>query len=65
MSKNLKNLMKIVNTNEKNLHIFRATRRISMKFSGKMCLMIILKATKKQGFTISLENIILEIYIFL
>ena len=65
MSKNLKNLMKIVNTDEKNLHIFRTTRRISMKFSGKMCLMIILKVTKKQGFTISLENIILEIYTFL
>ena len=27
-----------------------------MKFSGKMCLMIILKATKDQGFTLSLED---------
>ena len=27
-----------------------------MKFSGKMCLMIILKVTKNQGFTTFLEN---------
>ena len=31
-----------------------------MKFSGKMCLKIILKAIKKQGFTFSLEDIFLE-----
>ena len=31
-----------------------------MKFSGKMWLMIILKVTKKLGFTLSLENIFLE-----
>ena len=31
-----------------------------MKFSGKMCLMIILKVTKNQDFTISVENTILE-----
>ena len=28
-----------------------------MKFSGKMYLKIILKVTKNQGFTLSLENI--------
>ena len=28
-----------------------------MKFSGKMCLMIILKITKNQGLTLSLEDI--------
>ena len=28
-----------------------------MNFSGKMCFMIILKVTKKQGFTLSLEDI--------
>ena len=35
---------------------------ISIKFSGKMWLMIILKVTKKQGFTLSLslENTFLE-----
>ena len=31
-----------------------------MKFSGKMCLMIILKVTKKKGFTPSLENTVLK-----
>ena len=31
-----------------------------MKFSGKMCLMIILKVTKKQSFTISLEDTFFE-----
>ena len=27
-----------------------------MKFSGKMCLMVILKVTKNQGFTLSLQD---------
>ena len=31
-----------------------------MKFSEKMCLMIILKVTKNQGFAISLEDIFFE-----
>ena len=31
-----------------------------MKFSGKICLKIILKVTKKQGFTLSLEDIFFE-----
>ena len=31
-----------------------------MKFSRKMCLMIILKVTKNQGFTISLEDTFFE-----
>ena len=31
-----------------------------MKFSGKMCLMKMLKVTKKQGFTLCLENTFLE-----
>ena len=31
-----------------------------MKFSGKMCLMIILKVTKNQGFTLRLEDTFLE-----
>ena len=31
-----------------------------MKFSGKMCLMIILKVTKNQGFTLSLEDTFFE-----
>ena len=31
-----------------------------MTFSGKMCLMIVLKVTEKQGFTPSLESTVLE-----
>ena len=31
-----------------------------MKFSGKMCLMIILKVTKNQGFILSLEDTFFE-----
>ena len=31
-----------------------------MKFSGKMCLMIILKVTEDQGFTLSLEDTFFE-----
>ena len=31
-----------------------------MQFSGKMCLIIILKATKNQGFTLSLEDTFFE-----
>ena len=31
-----------------------------MKFSGKMCLKIILKVTKKQGFTLSLQDTFFE-----
>ena len=31
-----------------------------MKFSGKMCLKMILKVTKNQGFTLSLEDTFFE-----
>ena len=31
-----------------------------MKFSGKMCLLIILKVAQNQGFTLSIENAVLE-----
>ena len=31
-----------------------------MTFSGNMCLMIILKVTKTQGFTLSLEDTLFE-----
>ena len=40
-------MMKIANIGEENLHIFWATWAISMKFSGKMWTLIILKVTKK------------------
>ena len=56
--KKSKKLMKIVNTDEENFHIFRTTWEISIIFSGKMCL--ILKVTKMQDFTLFLGNAILE-----
>ena len=53
--------MKIANIVKESLHIFWKTCGISMKFSGMMWLMIILKVkklkvTKNQEFTISLAD---------
>ena len=59
MSKNPQNWWKstkIANIDRKSLHIFGATWRISMTFSGKIWLMIILKVTKNQDFTLFLED---------
>lgn len=52
-------MMKTVNTEEEDLHIFWTTREISMKLSGKVWLV---KKLKKQGFSLSLslENTYLE-----
>ena len=58
--KKYKKLMETVNTGKENLHIFRTTYEILMKFSEKMCLTIILKVKKKQGFTPSLVNTVSE-----
>ena len=52
--------MKIVNIDGENLHVLWTTRIISIKFSGKMWLMIILKVGKNHGFTLSLEDTFLE-----
>ena len=52
--------MKIANIDRENLHIFWTTSGISRKFSGKMWLAIILKFTKNQGYTLSLEDNFLE-----
>ena len=63
MSKNPKNwwkLMKIANIDREFLHIFWTTWGNSMKFSEKMCLKIILKVTKNQGLTLSLEDTFFE-----
>ena len=63
MSKNQKNegkLMKIANIDREILHIFWTTWGNSMKFSGKMRFKILLKVTKKQGFSLSLEYTIFE-----
>ena len=59
MSRNPNNwwkLMKIACTDGEILHIFCTIWGISIKFSGKMWLMIILKVTKIQGFTLSFED---------
>ena len=52
--------MKTVNNDKEILQIFWMTWEISMKFSGKMWLMIILKVSKFQGFRISLEDTFFE-----
>ena len=49
--KKSKKMMKWANIDEENLHVLLTTRGILMKFSRKISLMILLKATKKQGFT--------------
>ena len=51
-----KKLMKIID--EENLHIFRTTWGISMKFWEKN--VSYEKVTKNQGFALSLENAVLE-----
>ena len=52
--------MKIANIDRENLLIFWTTWGISIKFSGKMWLMIILRVTKKQGLALSLEDTFYE-----
>ena len=52
--------MKIANIDREFFHIFWTTWGNSMKFSGKMYLKIILKVTKTQGFTLSLEDTFFE-----
>ena len=52
--------MKIANSDREILHNFLTTWGISMKFSGKMCLLILLKVTKNQGFTLSSEDTFFE-----
>ena len=58
--KKFEKMMKIVNIDGENLYIFWTTCEISMKFLGKLWLIIILKVTKNHGFTLSLEDIFLE-----
>ena len=61
MSENPNKLRKIVNTEKEN-RIFWTSWKNSIKFSGKMWLMMRLKVTKNQDFTLSLENTFLEGY---
>ena len=53
-------LMKIINIDGGNLHMFWTTWGISMKFSGNMRLMIMLKVTENQGFTLFPEDTLLK-----
>ena len=48
--------IKIANIDGEILYIFWTTKGISMKFSGKMWIVIMLKVTKKQVFTLCLSN---------
>ena len=48
--------MKLADIDTEILQNSRTTGGISMKCSGKMQLTIILKVTKNQGFTLSLED---------
>ena len=52
--------MEIVNIDRENLHIFWTPWGSWLKFSEKIWLMIILKVTKNQGFTLSQQHAILE-----
>ena len=49
--------VKTINIEGEHLHIFRMTWGISIKFSVKMWLMIIMKVTKNQGCTLSKKHI--------
>ena len=48
----------LFNTDRNNFHIFWTTWGISMKFSGKIWLMIILKVTKNQSLSLKKDFII-------
>ena len=54
--KKSKKIIKIVNIEEENLHILSTSWGISIKFSGKMWLMIIIKVTKNQDPNLSLKS---------
>ena len=58
--KNWWNSMKIANIDREIFHIFWTTWGISIKFSGKMWLMIILKVRKNHSVTLPLENTFFE-----
>ena len=52
--------MKIAKIDREFLHVFWTTKRNSLKFSKKICFKIILRATKNQVFTLSLEDTFFE-----
>ena len=49
-------MLKLANTDRGIFHIFWTTPGISIKFSGKMWLMIILKVQKNKDFNLSLKD---------
>ena len=51
--KKSKKLIKLVNIEEGNFHISGTTSGISIKFSGRMCLLTILKVTKNRALPLS------------
>ena len=55
--KKCKKQTQIVNIDEKNLHIFPTTWGILIKFPRRKCL---IKSERNQGYTLSLENTVLE-----
>ena len=52
--------MKMTSIDAEILHIFWTNWGILMKFSGKMGLMIILKVSKNEGFTLFLDDTFFE-----
>ena len=64
---NIQILMKIVNIEEENFNIFWTTWGISMKFSGKVCLIIILSHKKAVLYPLSgkcFEKTLSRLYLF-
>ena len=58
--KKSKKSMKVANIDRENLDISEPFEELQWNFSGKMLLMIILKVTLNQGFTLSLEDAFYE-----
>ena len=56
VTRKLRKITEIANTDRESLHMFWTIWRILMKFSGKLWLMIISKVTKSQGFTLFLQD---------
>ena len=60
MSKNATESVKIVDIEVENIHNFWTTWWITLKISGKMWLLKLLKVAKNHGFTTSLKTMFLE-----
>ena len=60
MSKNQKKLMKLVNIDKENLHLLNDLRNFNEFFRKNVIYDNIKSHKKKQGFTLSLENTVME-----